>query len=101
MRHIDVFQSQQLDNRKDGGSVSIADTFRGQCQFQRQRVRTQTHCVFLLHICAASYAFVTISLPRGCTALHAAAKKGLVDVCHLLIDNRADLNARDSIKECG
>jgi hypothetical protein len=44
---------------------------------------------------------MTISLPRGCTALHAAAKKGLVDVCHLLIDNRADLNARDSIKECG
>ena len=57
--------------------------------------------IVFFHICASSYAFMTISLPRGCTALHAAAKKQLVDVCHLLIDNRADLNARDGKKECG
>jgi ankyrin repeat protein len=44
---------------------------------------------------------MTVSLPRGCTALHAAAKMQLFDVCDLLIDNRADLNARDSKKECG
>ena len=58
-------------------------------------------CSLFVHICASAYDFMTMFLRRGYTALHNAVSREIGEVCRLLIDSRADLNARDSKKKYG